>query len=168
MPENTHVSIPKWLQNLLPIVWWTCLLYGFFMILYPFLIGCGCPYYEPHTCGIKAYLAPIGTVVCMVCWTVGIRLYRRRENMLVLHALLTMLSAFSALVLLLSTFLIHYIPLSADVELVFAMICCVPLLPYMGLLTIWGTGNRFLVLVLLYTLVNVALVIRRYRILRRD
>ncbi len=162
-------TLPAILRQFLPIIWWAALLYGFFMILYPFLIGCGCPYYGGHTCGIKQYLDQIGSVVCLALWPVGIYLYRSTENSLILlHALLSMVTVFSSLVILCLGILEHYTPMAGEIELLVSIICVIPLFPYIGLLEWMDAGRQFYLFTLIYALIMTTLAIRRYRRLRQE
>ncbi len=158
---------PTW-REIFNILWWTALLYGAFMILYPYLVGCGCPYYEEHTCGVKQYLAPIGSFLCLPLWLLGIYLYRDRENRLVFHALLSMLSAACSLVLLCLNLFTSYLLTESVVSFVLTLVLSLPLFPYLGFLVLLEVGNGFYLFILVYTLVAAGLAIRQYRKLRYE
>ncbi len=153
---------PDW-REVISILWWAAILYGFFMILYPFLIGCGCPLYAEHTCGVKQYLAPMGSIICALLWPMGIHLYRHRETMLVLHALLSMLTVLCSLIQLCFGIIQHYIPMTEEIELLAAFICTIPLFPYIGFLTWIEAGQGFYLFTLIYSLTTAVLSIRQYK-----
>ena len=156
--------------SLVLILWWMAVLYAFFCVIHPFLVGCDCSDAGPaHTCGIVQYLASIGSIGWMILLPLGIHLFRHRENMLIFLLLL-------AFVPLVCTLFLLFAPslgwLAGDLfamsvpEFGITLVLSIPLVPYMGLLPLLGTGadmETFYWIVFFYSLTAAVYGIYRYR-----
>lgn len=159
--------------SLVLFLWGLAVLYTFFCVIHPFLIGCDCSDAGPeHTCGIVQYYASIGSVGWMLLLPLGIHLFRRRENMLIFLLIL-------AFVPLVCTLFLLFAPafgwLAGDLfamtvpEFGITLVLCIPLVSYMGLLPLLGAGadmETFYWVVFLYSLAAAVYGIYRYR--KRD
>ncbi|MBQ8641426.1 MAG: hypothetical protein IJ480_04350 [Clostridia bacterium] len=152
------------------LLWWLAVLYALFCVCHPFLIGCDCRDIGPeHTCGIVQYYASIGTVAWMVLLPLGMTLFRRRENMIIFLLILAFIPLVCTLFLLFAPALGL---MTGDLfamtvpEFGITLILTIPLVPYIGLLPLLGTGadtNTLYVLIFLYSLAAAVYGIYRYR-----
>lgn len=140
----TAFFTPERKAGLRLVLWWLAVLYAFFFICHPFLIGCGCSDVGPeHTCGIVQYYASIGGIAWAVLLPLGMYLFRRWENMLIFLLILVFITLTCTLFLLAAPSLGFGGGdlLSAGVaEFVVTLIFTLPLLPYVGFLPLFGAG----------------------------
>ncbi|MBR4960109.1 MAG: hypothetical protein IKY52_04355 [Clostridia bacterium] len=126
------------------IMWWLAVLYAFFCVAHPFLIGCGCSDAgAEHTCGIVQYYASIGSAAWTVLLPLGMYLFRYRENMLIFLLVL----AFIPLTCTLFHIAAPSLGFSAGdllttgmAEFIITLLFTLPLTPYIGFLPLMGTG----------------------------
>lgn len=140
----TAFFTPERKAGLRLVLWWLAVLYAFFFICHPFLIGCGCSDVGPeHTCGIMQYYASIGGIAWAVLLPLGMYLFRRRENMLIFLLILVFITLTCTLFLLAAPSLGFGggdLLSGSMAEFVVTLIFTVPLLPYIGFLPLFGAG----------------------------
>ncbi|MBR5445045.1 MAG: hypothetical protein IKV57_02920 [Clostridia bacterium] len=150
------------------ILWWLAVLYAFFCMIHPFLIGCDCPASE-HTCGVVQYYASIGSVGWMVLLPLGMVWFSRRENMLIFLLILVFIPLVCVMFLLFAPslgWLTGDISVMCVPEFGITLAVSLPLVPYLGLLPLLGAGARSETLyriVFLYCLAAAVYGIYRYR-----
>lgn len=152
------------------VLWWLAVLYAFFCIFHPFLIGCECSDVGPeHTCGIVQYYASIGGIAWAVLLPFGMYLFRRRENMLIFLLILVFITLTCTLFLLAAPSLGFGggdLLSGSMAEFVVTLIFTVPLFPYIGFLPLFGAGasvETLLPLLLVYCLAAAGFGIYLYR-----
>ena len=152
------------------VLWWLAVLYALFCVLHPFLIGCGCSDVGPeHTCGIVQHYASVGSAAWMILLPLGMTLFRERENMLIFLTVLAFIPLTCTLFLLFAPALGW---LTGDLfamsvpEIGAVLVLTVPLVPYVGLLPLLGTGavtDTLYICIFLYSLAAAVYGIYRYR-----